>query len=206
MTAITLAQPPDETYDSWDTDVLLEALANGLARTAREMLQMALMVQELERRDVDMAGLRLGLRNHLRKIACGQLLPEVAVQFAGSDQLITSIGNLPLNDQRQLVDGGKVRLLVIGADGMTTHQMADPYRMLPEQRRQVFARDHIRDDAEQALYLSREREKAARPLSTTVGNLKVDDARGGAMCGRTFIPLADLEQAVALLKRRRKRE
>jgi hypothetical protein len=190
-------------FQSLSTEDLKRSLVLQLEMSANTLLHTAYLVRVLEERGEDLSGLKIGLIHHLRKIACGQLLPEVVVRFAGKPSLIALIGNLPLAEQRRLADGEHVRLVVYDqATGQRTHRMADPLALTPRQVAQVFARDHVRRDDEQALLLDERRERAAQPVPETVGKLKLDRERGVAILGNHVIPLADLELAVKLLKRR----
>jgi hypothetical protein len=144
----------------------------------------------------------IGLLHHLRRIACGMLLPEVVVQFAGKPSLIAIIGNLPIPEQRRIANGGTVRVLVLEA-GDTTHRMMQPLAMTPQQVRQAFANDHLRDDAEQAAILMRKRQENEGPRPKRIGELQPDYERVGVVVGKTgkFIPLADLIAAVNALRK-----
>lgn len=65
------------------TDRLRERLAQILARTAEDLIEMARIVRELESRGEDLSGLRLGMIDYLRRIAAGQLLPGLVVRLSG---------------------------------------------------------------------------------------------------------------------------
>jgi hypothetical protein len=186
---------------SMTDEQLLEELKTGMRVNADNLLRMALVVKELESRGADLSGVKLGLLHHLRRIACGQMLPEVVTQFAWSPALIARIGSLPLSEQRKLVDGDRVKMLTYGPDGSMTHRLADPVAMTPDQVNQVFARDHIRDDSEQALWLDRRviRERAKKAIPERIGDMHIDKEREGVVVGRTFIPLDHLRRAVKAL-------
>lgn len=199
-------QPPSESsawlaeFHSMTTEDLKTALADSLGLTAKSLLRSACLVHVLEERGEDLTGLRIGMLNHLKKIACGQLLPEVVVRFAGKPSLIAVVGNLPIDQQCRLAAGDAVQLLVYGDDGKRTIRNADPLVMTPRQVMQVFARDHVRNQAEQALILDERRERASLPVPAAVGKMKIDKERGGVIVGRQFIPLVDLVAAVKALQ------
>ncbi len=180
------------------TQQLKAQLAECLGNTARELLRMAMLVRAIEEKGEDLGEIKtLGILSHLRKIACGMLLPEVVVQFAGKPQLIGLIGGLPLNEQQAIAAGKPVRLLVYDpVSGQRTHRMANPLDMTPRQVRQVFARDHIRRDEEQALILDDKREQAKQPIPEKVGQMKIDRERKGVTIGRYFISFTDMRAAL----------
>lgn len=207
MSNIIIATPDgDDEFRDLSNDELRRRLSDSLGLTAKSLLRSARLVGALERRGEDLSGLKIGILNHLRKIACGQLLPEVLVRYAAKPSLVVLIGNLPITDQQRLVDGELVRLLLVGGDGRRDHVMADPLNMRPHQVSQAFARDHIRTEAEQYLILVGKQQEAKRPLPQAVGNMRIDDERDGVMVGRLFIPLADLETAVALLRKNKRKD
>jgi hypothetical protein len=181
---------------------LMQLLADGLNLTARSLLSNAVAIAVLEEKGKDLSGLKISLLHHLRKIACGQLLPEVVVRFAGKPSLITRVGSLPIPEQRRLAAGEHVLLLVPDVhEGGYTHRMADPLDMSAAQISQVFARDHIRSEAEQALKLDERHEEARTPIPETVGNLKIDKERDGIMVGRHFVSRSDMETALRILRK-----
>lgn len=176
-------------------------LAECISYTAKGLMHMACLVRALEEKGEDMDGLKLGIMHHLRKIACGTLLPEVVLRFAGKPALIAVIGGLPLSEQKKLADGKPVRLVVYDpATRERTHRMADPLDMTPAQVRQTFARDHVRRDDEQLLLLDDRREKAMLPVPEMVGKMRIDRVKRGVTVGKSFVPLAELEMALKLLR------
>lgn len=187
---------------SLPSEQLREELVCGLGRMARDLLRLALIVRELEGRGEDLSGLKIGLIHHLRKIACGQLLPEVVIRFAAKPALIALVGNLPLAEQGRLAGGGHVALVVRNPDGTPTHVMLDPLAMTPRQVAQVFARDHLRADSEQVAMMIESREMARKPVPEQVGRLKIDRETQTARAGRYVFTLADLKLAVKLLEGR----
>ncbi len=201
--------PPDDRttwlvkFRAMEVPELKQMLADGLGMTATSLLRNACLVQVLEEKKEDLSALRIGrdLLNHLKKIAFGQMLPEVLVHFASKPNLVTAVGNLPLDAQRRLVSGEPVELIVLGDDGKRTSRMADPLKMTQRQVKQVFSREGVRDSASQHLVLDDRREKAGLPIPETVCGLKIDKVRGGIVVGRKFIPLADLVVAVKVLQK-----
>jgi hypothetical protein len=171
-------------------------LVNCLSLTAKNMMNAAIIVVEMERRGEDVEGLKISLLHHLRKVACGQLLPEIIVRFAGSPLLIGCIGNLPISSQRKIADGEPVLMSLPGADN---HRMVDPLTMTRSQISIVFARDHIRTHAEQLVLLDHRKQQAAKPIPESIGKVRIDRERGGIVVGRTFVPKCDVLAAIKLL-------
>lgn len=196
-----IAIAPDNDLLGATTEQLREELVRTLGLTASNLARMAQIVRVLEERGEDLEALHIGLLHHLRRIAYGQVLPEVVVRFAGRPFLIKVIGNLPIPDQCRIAAGEPVAMATTDPVGVTTHRMVDPYIMTPGQAAQVFAADHIRDLSEQAVILDQKRSRKSARMPDRIGQLRIDKERGGVMVGRYFVPQVDLAAALSILKR-----
>lgn len=204
MSAIALAnfddgdeRQPD--LSKMSLDDLKKSLAETMLLTATAFVRGARIVRELEERGEDLTALKLNMLPCLRKIAFGQLDPEAAVRFYHSPSLLAMVGGLPLPDQRRLAAGDPIPLALPGPT--TTHRMADPIQMLPPQRRQVFAKDHIRSVEEQLLYLDEQSTRAKTTRTPEqIGQGRIDKERGGVMVNRTFCSLSDIKAWVRALQ------
>lgn len=181
------------------SDDLKARLGSLLARTAEDLREMSAIVAELERRGEDLAGLRLGIVDHLRRIAAGQLLPEIVVQYAGYPQLLRVATGLPLPDQRRLLDEAAVALAV-WREGRIEFRRADPLCLTPAQLRQVFIGERLRTDAEQVSYLESRALPKPDSKAGQRSRVRADRQRGGVRIGRSFAPLGDVLEAIAQLR------
>jgi hypothetical protein len=77
--------------------------------------------------------------------------------------------------------------------------MIDPLKMTREQVSQVFAQDHLRDEAEQIAVLERRRTRPAR-RQLAHGKCHADRERSGIVVKRTLVPQADVIAALADLQ------
>jgi hypothetical protein len=82
-------------------------LARLLGFSAENLTRLAIITQELESRGEDLSAIRFGLLPLLRQIACGTLLPEIVVKFAGEPDAIRKISRLCIAEQRQIACGEK---------------------------------------------------------------------------------------------------
>lgn len=96
-----------EQLDSLPTAELKRELAGLLALTASNLLRLAVIVSILEDRGEDMTALKGGFLDILRKIACGQLLPDLVILFSGDPAKIQKAASMPLEDQREVASGRK---------------------------------------------------------------------------------------------------
>lgn len=173
---------------------LREALVRQLEITVESLTRLAWIVRLLEERGEDLSDLRIGLLTHLRRIAHGQVLPQLVVKFASMPLLLQRVSLLPLPDQKQLVEGGMVLLVVRRAEGFDK-RMADPARMGKEQIWQVFGPDRIRSEQEQILYLEeRQTDKVKTPPH---GKVRADRNRQGLIVNRSFVTKTEVLEALA---------
>ena len=164
---------------------LSKVLDLGELWTKRTGLPLPLGVN-VTRRDLgeDMAKVRSALSggyfDWLRRIAAGQLRPELICRFWQNSELVNRLRKLPPQDQRKLAGGGRVPVVVTGPDGKT-----DVRNLSVEEIRdgglmnQVFASDHIRDEGAQANYLDNLRREAAKPKPEHFGSSPYKEARLG---------------------------
>src|SRR5262245_11330835 len=140
MTTELITTPPIEAelsrFADLDTESLRAELARCMSDTASHLLRLAAIVRVLEERGEDLSDLKIGMVRHLRRIAYGQILPEVVVRFGSSAMLIDKIGSLPLPDQRRIASGEPVKMLVGGGD----YRMVDPLNMTQRQVHQAFGK------------------------------------------------------------------
>ena len=178
------------------TDRLKDELGKSLQLTSNHLVRLATIVRVLEERGEDLSELRIGLLGYLRRIAYGQVLPEVVVRYAEFPLLIQRIAALPLPEQQRLGAGEPVKVMVAKDD----HRLVDPLKMTRDQVGQVFARDHIRDEAEQ-LQLLQERTGRQRERKLPARRrVRADLERGGIVIGRVYADAGDVLAALGELK------
>lgn len=184
-----LMQAQMESIGGMTTAQLREELAKSLRITVEQLVRMAAIVRLLQDRGDELVDIRLSILNYLRKIAYGQILPELVVKFQSAPLLLNRASQLPLPDQKKLIGDAPVKL-VIFENGRTDHRLLDPLKMNAVEIRQVFARDHIRDDAEQVSYL---RSKPT-PVHRHASEVVVDGKRKGIVVSgdNVFISRSDL--------------
>ena len=70
-------------------------------------MRLALITQELEKRGEDLSAIKMGLLPLLRQIACGKLLPQIVVMYAGEPAAIRKIATFSLLEQEAIASGTK---------------------------------------------------------------------------------------------------
>lgn len=183
------------------TEALREELGRALEVTAAHLARLAWIIRVLEERGEDLSDLKIDLLGHLRRIAYGQVLPEIVVRFIQSPLALAKIQALPLPDQRRIAQGESLPVAVQSPDGSFTHKLIDPVLMTPSQLKLAIGPRGLREIAEQVSLLEerpRDRDRAAKRRK--IGKVTADPAKGGIKVGRVFVPHADVLQALAALR------
>jgi hypothetical protein len=153
------------------TKELYDRFFAALALTAEALVEMACIVRVLEERGENLQELKLGIVVILRKIAYGQVLPELVAKYSTNPNLIRYATALPIPDQQRIVEGTTIRVMILAPDGTTDARHIEPHKLSPREIQQVFAADHIRDDGEQVSYLR----SLAAPTKRARTPLEVND-------------------------------
>lgn len=204
MTAIAL-HTPDCSVSEMTKEELVRHFAEAFGITVASLVRAAAIVEEYHRRDYDLSdleGVAAGMVHRLRDIANGRLLPELVYKFFNRPGMLNTLARLQLDDQKKFVDDEPLKLLTFTQDGRQTHLMVKPSKLMkePDQVKQIVASDHLRDEAEQALWLDTRRKNAMKPKTEKIGTLTLDHERGGVTHRREFIPLATLVSATRSLQ------
>lgn len=137
--------------ESKDTDSLKKELVGLLFQTAEQIRKAAAIIGILESRGEDLSQFKSGLVTYLRKVACGQVLPEIVIKFFGRDSL-RYVAALPIPDQERCLrdDGIEIGVFVNGEIDTRVKPVVD---LEKHEARQVFAADHIRNPNEQIAWI-----------------------------------------------------
>jgi hypothetical protein len=76
--------------------------------TAGALLEMAIAVDELDRRGHDMTRFKSGVFCHFRGLAEGRVLPEVVIYFVGNDVTLRAVANTAPKVQHEIMERGFV--------------------------------------------------------------------------------------------------
>lgn len=186
--------------EAMGTPELKAELARSLQQSAAHLARLAWIVRVLEERGEDLSDLKIGLLGHLRRIAYGQVLPEIVVRFAESPLLMRKIEMLPIPDQRRIARGEPVPVAVQGPDGSFTHRLVDPIYLSADQARLALGPRGLRELPEQIALLEQRPRDRDRSSKAKFGRVTADPARRGLRVGRVFVPHADALQALAALR------
>lgn len=180
------------------TESLKERLSGLLARTASDLVEMASIVSELDRRGEDLSGLRIGLTGYLRRIAAGTLAPEAVVRFASAPRLLDAVSTLPLTEQQRLASGEPVELAVWHGDTVDSRRF-DPLSLTTLQQRQVFGDGRIRSVEDQIPLLTHTQTLTRSRQPKRLGKVRADKSRGVLLINRTEVSPGEILSALAEL-------
>lgn len=93
----------------------------------------------------------------LDAIYCGTLDAGVMCKYLAYPGFINRIKCYPIEEQQRLAKADGLEVVVFDSNGGFTDRMLPYATMAPEQKKQVFARDHVRTKQEQIAFLENER-------------------------------------------------
>jgi hypothetical protein len=138
----------------------------------------------------------------LRRIAHGQICPELAKRFNMAVRVIEQFGRLPKPEQLKIAAGKGFPVVVPSASGERHTRM-----MIVEDMRELwrqvfdFQKCAVRNEAAQHAYLDRRLAKAAPPTSEYIKPFRVDAVQGCAFIGSRRIDRATLSAVLRALSK-----
>ena len=176
-----------------DPEELRRSIVEHLNHLVLDFIQLAALVKRCNDLGIELADMQIPILPYLRRLACGQLLPEVLVQFHSRPWHLRRIAALPLPDQDKIVHGQPCTLMLANGD-----RRAVPATLLNgNELSQVFGPDGIRDEAEQAAWL---REKTQRRPPLAPGDVEMDYRQGLVhIVGEKWLNAEELSHLVSLL-------
>ena len=177
------------------TDALRSLIARKIGDFAKHLLRLAAIWVELERRGEDMTALRGGIGVYLPAIAAGTVLPETVVRFAGHTTLLRAVSSMTPEQQRKVLDDGKV-LVAERKNGHHETRMLPVTALSSAQIRLVFADRRIRNETEQVaiLYSPAPPWKPRKALKS--GRVTVDRTQETVSIGRSQVSIQEMVDAL----------
>lgn len=177
-----------------DTEKLLSLLNECLAITTETIIRIASILKRLEALGVDLIELKIRNLNYYRKIAAGQLLPELFLEASGCPMLLRQTMTLPLQDQKRIAENKPVKVMLTGGD----HLLIEPKNLTAQQIKQVFSATGLRSEGQQISWLMEQRERTqikGQPRPEVI----VDRKNHGIRVDSVFISAADLTRYLSQL-------
>lgn len=175
-----------------ETSELRRMLAEAIGITAQAIARVAMIWDELSRRGEDLSAIKFALRDYMRSVATGTLLPEAVALLAGRVRTLNLVADLPVAEQRRLVDGGTIE--VVTPDGVVPKTIAD--LTFPEAAR-IIRSGQVLSPAEQRLALARMQQSRRRQQLGRPPRVIVDKEAGEVRIG---VSRAPVERVLAALR------
>jgi hypothetical protein len=188
------------TDGKWIVDQIVSAVHTTVAHVAR----IAALLRRAEELEIEI-DIQVGPVGFLRRIAYGQMIPELYVAFEDDPKLMSKLSVLPTPDQKKIAAGKPLKVMTFDDNGNVTHLMVSVRDMSKSQVQQVFYKGRIRSEAEQVNYL-RERLQAVKPIGVPIEDAYVVDQKKGMVVIRGIaFSSDDLLRMLAELGRKKKR-
>jgi hypothetical protein len=176
-----------------DPEELRRLIVEHLNHLVLDFIQLAALVKRCNELGIGLSDMQIPILPYLMRLACGQILPEVLVQFHSRPWHLRRIAALPLPDQERIVHGEPCTLMLPNGD----HRAVPATLLNGYELSQVFGPDGIRDEAEQAAYLRGKNQR--RPLLAP-GDVEMDYHNGLVhIVGEKWLNAEELSHLVSLL-------
>lgn len=190
---------PDIDYIRTCTDPawLVDELRKATQTSVKHVARMAAIIRQLEELGHEVQ-VDLGPLPFLRKIAYGNMIPELYVALECDPALLSRAGSLPTPDQDRIARNEPMKVMELDGD----HRMVAPLSMTRQEIAQVFAKGRLRDEAQQIGWLKdRARREQSKLLIDHQTSVAIDRKRRGIVANGVFIPAADLAHYLGELSR-----
>ena len=160
-----------------DTAVLLPELDDQMDQIKQRLIRCAAIVRVVDERGDELGAFVFRPIVHwLRKIAYGQVLPDIVAMYHAKASILSRISALSVPEQRRIAEDKPLAVVELSEAG-PTHRLVHPSRMEAVEAQQVFARDHIRDQGEQVSWLKSRLDRKV-PDGLRDGGIVIDSRRG----------------------------
>jgi len=190
----------EDVLQSTDGNWLLGELQRSVESTVKQIVRMAAIVRRL-----DELGMQIEIASsvvpYLRKIAYGNLSPDLFVALQGNMTLLGKAASMPTPIQEKIARNEPFKVMELNGD----HRLAKPLEMTTALVNQVFAPGRVRNEAEQVSFIRERLQAKQEPKSTTdEEKVRIDRKRKGIVVGKTFISLIELEHFYKALTSKKK--
>ena len=184
-----------------DPNALMAELTQCFEITVNHVIKLAALVRRLECLGVEIE-LQVAILPYIRRIAYGQIIPELFVAMQGDASLLARTSSLPIPDQKKIASGEPLKVMEHGGD----HRMVVPLQLTNREIKQVFGKGRLRSDAEQIGWLrDQEESRRLKSVSVDVQDIILDKKRLGINVRGRFVSATDMAHYLAELTPRSKR-
>jgi hypothetical protein len=193
LTPFGLEHPEYRRLSALPVDDLVRELRDCLTITVKGVIGAARAWRVLHDKGVDLSDFRGFMVCLIERIAFGQMLPELALEFWGQEKLLKRLSSLPLHRQQAILRGEKLQVAERAPDGLITHRLVAAKDLTAPEMALVFDRNDVRRVEAQGVMLDRRRE-ALPECTVLVGGHRVVPDRG-IFVGGKLITWLEVEEA-----------
>lgn len=179
----SLAKEVQEIERMVDVAALRDMLLRAIGSEVEHVVRISTLVRRLEEMGESLEDFPCStLLPWYRRVAYGQLMPEVLVQFGQHKALARRTMGLSIPEQRLIVCNGPIKVMEPGGDS----RQVPAFDLSPRELKQVFDRDHLRTEAEQMAWI-RDQQREAHMSQTGGGDepeIKLDRRHGRIWIGK----------------------
>ncbi len=171
---LTTEITPLENDKEWltvDDIALVAEVKRRLTACAESLIALANVVGPAIRRGLDLSFVNPILLDVLRKIECHQIVPELAERYMHC-RVFVRLKNLPLDDQKKIVETGNVDIVVRRGDKFDTRKIAVD-ALTSDQARLVFESGRLRSQTEMIAILEDAPEVIEDPFDESLVSMKI---------------------------------
>lgn len=158
MLAIKSCDEICESLESLSTGDLKDRLSEAFKATVEGIMEIASIVKILETRGEDLDSLKIGMLAWFRRVAYGQVSPNILIQYGDRPSLLRKLANLPMPDQVKIANDEPVEVLSF-SNGRASERWVSPSDMTKKEVEQVFGSGRIRGLSEQRGWIDQKKPK-----------------------------------------------
>jgi hypothetical protein len=163
---------------------LRRELSSAIGLTAQAISRVATIWDELTRRGEDLSDVRFALRDYMRAIAAGRLMPEAVAMLAGNVRTLNLVAALPLVDQHRLVVGDTIDIAT--STGTVSKKLSD---LTFQEASRSIRNGQILTVSEQSMVLQRATAALRRPRAGRPHRVSVNTETGEIKIGTISLPI-----------------
>lgn len=168
--------------------LLTEWLGEATGITVTNVRIIAALVRRLEELGATIE-IDVPIMPFIKRIAYGNMIPELFVAFQGNGRLLNKAGSLPKPEQEKFANDEPIKVMLPNGD----HRMIPPSCLSRREVSQLFGPNGMRTESEQLAWLRDQDEKARlRNSHNDEPSIVLDRKRGCLVVCGVSIPASDL--------------
>ena len=159
-------------YGSLSQPKLLSEFKALMVGTVDNIRRQAVLIRLLEENGADLSDIKSPWLDDLRRVAYGQLVPELITLGTRNRSILRQAKSLPVPDQMKIAKDEPIPVMVHREGAGYEPRQIKPSQMEDWQVRQVLSSGRIRSEKEQVDFLDRPQNRHRRPAEPIVVDMK----------------------------------